>query len=65
MLPFLPPNPASNPVYALIFLMSAVFIYDFIRLILFIKLKTILLSYSKKASIRNKTSQVLSGDARL
>ena len=48
MLPFLPPNPASNPVYALIVLMSVAFIYDFTRLILFIKLKTILLSYSKK-----------------
>jgi len=46
MLPFLPPNPASNPVYALIVLMSTAFIYDFTRLILFIKLKTILLSYT-------------------
>jgi len=56
MLPFLPPNPVSNPVFALIVLMSYTFIYDFSRLILFIKLKTILLSYGKKASRRNKIS---------
>jgi len=36
----------SNPIFALIVLMSLVFIYDFTRLILFIKLKTILLSYT-------------------
>ena len=58
MLPFQSPNPVSNIVCYLILLMSYVFIYDFIRLILFIKLKTILLSYSKKVSRRN------SGDAR-
>ena len=46
-------RPVFNPVFDLIILMSIVFIYDFTRLILFIKLKTILLSYSKKASRRN------------
>jgi hypothetical protein len=39
-------RPVFNPIFALIVLMSTVFIYDFTRLILFIKLKTILLSYS-------------------
>ena len=49
-------SPVFNPVFALIVLMSAAFIYDFSRLILFIKLKTILLSYSNKVSRRNKIS---------
>jgi len=46
MLPFQSPNPVSNIVCSLILLMSYAFIYDFTRLILFIKLKTILLSYT-------------------
>lgn len=49
-------SPVFNPVFALIVLMSAAFIYDFSRLILFIKLKTILLSYGNKVSRRNRIS---------
>ena len=51
MLPLQTPNPVSNIVCYLIVLMSTVFIYDFTRLILFIKLKTILLSYTPHSMV--------------
>lgn len=60
MLPFQSPNPVSNIVCSLILLMSYAFIYDFTRLILFIKLKTTLLSYTPHPMVEiDKVAEVV------